>query len=330
MLYVSKNQILFRINIHYGEGTLKKHVCMFLLIVLTVSILFPLSETKLGANAQLAGSGGSTVNNPAITAVTCSSSFVEQGFPETLTANIENSGSSTVSCNVTFSVNAIPVSTQPVTLPSESSTVASTVWNSTGFALGDYVLSATAWPVAGETSATSETCTGSTILVTCLGDLTGQGTVDSTSFFAFVNDYINYYSEHQCDPSADFEHTGAITTADFFDFVSAYVAYYVGLTPFIHNGGLKLTLSAAKTDYALGEPVDFTLSLNNVSDKTINFVYTGGFFDYIVYNNTGIIYRDSYGKAIPMFAMEASLLPGTSKTQSFEWDQVCNLNSLER
>lgn len=298
------------------------------MIVLVASILLPFSETKLWADAQLDGSSGNTVNNIVPTGVTCSQSFVEQGFPATLTCNIENSGSSPVSFDVTFSVNGITISTQTITLQSESSTVASTVWNTTGFALGNYVLSATVWPVAEETSITSETCTGSTLLLTCPGDLTGQGEVDSTSFFAFMDDYISYYSENQYNPAADFEHDGAITTADFFAFMSAYIAYWTGPTPFIHDGGLTLTLSTAQTDYTLGEPVDFTLSINNVSDKTIDFTYTGDCFDYIVYNSTGIIYRDSLGKAFPMFAMEVSLLPGASFTQSFEWDQVCNLNSL--
>lgn len=310
---------------------MKKHVGTFLLIVLIASILLPFSETKFWADAQLAGSSGNTINNITVDSVTCSQSFVQQGFPATVTADIENSGSSTVSIDVTFSINGITISTQTITLQSEGSTVASTVWNTAGFALGNYVLSVTVCPVGQETSAAGETCIGNTILLTCSGDLTGQGEVDSVSFFAFTDAYINYNcvdSSHQCNPAADFDQDGAITSADFFEFMSAYIAYWIGPTPFVHDGGLTLTLSTAQTDYPRGEPVDFTVSVNNVSDKTISFTYTGGFFDYIVYNSTGIIYRDSLGKAVPMFAMEVSLLPGTSKTQSFEWDQVCNFNSL--
>ncbi len=312
---------------------LKKHLCMFLLIVFVASILLPFSETKLWGDAQLANSSSSTVNSIIVTEVACSQSFVEQGFSATLTANIENSGSSPVSCTVTFSVNDIPVSTQAVTLPSGGSAVASTAWNTTGFALGDYVLSATASSIAGATTSTGDSCTGSTITVNCLGDLTDQGEVDSNSFFAFTSAYIDYNSfdgSHQCNPAADFDHDGAITATDFFEFMNAYIAYWAGPTPFVHNGALTLTLtlSTTQTVYAVGQPVDFTLSVNNVSDKTISFTYTGGFFDYIVYNSTGIVYRDSYGKAFPMFIMERSLLPGASFTQSFEWDQVCNFNSL--
>ncbi|MGA2523465.1 MAG: BsuPI-related putative proteinase inhibitor [Candidatus Bathyarchaeia archaeon] len=312
---------------------MKRVLCVILFTILIGSIFvsFSAEPKSVRADIQQNSSTGGTNSAAgiAVSNVTASQSFVEQGFKVTLSANFENSAASTVVFNVTFIVNTIVVSTQQVTLTSGSSNVVSCLWDTTGFSLGNYVVSASAWPIAMGTSASCYTCTGSTILLTILGDLTGQGTVDSNSFFAFVNDYVNYFGPaHQYNPAADFEHNDAITSTDFFDFVNAYIAYWTGPTPFIRNGGLTLTISISQTDYTLGAPVVFKLSINNVSDKTISFAYIGGLFDYIVYNNTGIVYRYSYGLAFPTYAIETSLLPGASLTQSFEWDQVCNLNSL--
>jgi len=276
------------------------------------------------------GSSGNanSIAGIALANVTSSQSFVEQSFNATLTANVENAGNATDNFFVTFAVNNIPVSTQSVTLANGSSTTVSCVWNTAGFALGDYVLSAIAWPVPGEASASSDVCKGSTVLVTYLGDLTGQGSVDSFSIFAFVNAYISYNTKLEYNPNADFQHNGNITAVDFADFVSAYIAYWNGPAQFVRNGQLTLTVSALQAQYNIGVPVNFTLSISNVSNKTISFSYTGDLFDYIVYNNTGIVYRYSLSGPSPMFTNEISLSPYESLTEEFGWNQSYNLNSL--
>jgi len=51
-------------------------------------------------------------------------------------------------------------------------------WNTTGFAYGNYTLSAYVWPVPGETNMTNNNFVGGAMMVTIPGDINGDGTVD--------------------------------------------------------------------------------------------------------------------------------------------------------
>jgi hypothetical protein len=57
-------------------------------------------------------------------------------------------------------------------------------WNTTGFAKGNYTLSAYAWPVPGETDISDNNFTGGWVFVSMVGDLTGG----SANVWDFVPD----------------------------------------------------------------------------------------------------------------------------------------------
>ena len=48
------------------------------------------------------------------------------------------------------------------------------------------------------------------------------------------------------------------------------------------KGNLELTMTLDKTTYSLGEPVNLTLTITNISTQTINFTHTGLDFDFQV------------------------------------------------
>ena len=129
----------------------KTAVSLLLIVLLTIFFSLALIGNLNVAKAGDQGTGSNvsaTVGSiPGITVVNVSSlqSFIDEGFSATLTATIENTGSSTSSFQVTFCGNDLPLNTQAVTVASESSTAVSFVWNTTGFALGNYTLSAYAW-----------------------------------------------------------------------------------------------------------------------------------------------------------------------------------------
>jgi hypothetical protein len=50
--------------------------------------------------------------------------------------------------------------------------------------------------------------------------------------------------------------------------------------------GLNLTITPEKTVYGLGEPINVTLTVTNISNQTINFAYAAWTFDFLVYNDT--------------------------------------------
>jgi subtilase family serine protease len=87
---------------------------------------------------------------------------------------IENRGLFSETFNITFYADATLVQTLTVhNLPGGNSTIITFAWNTTGFAYGNYTLSAYAWPVPGETNIADNNFTGGWIIVALVGDITG-------------------------------------------------------------------------------------------------------------------------------------------------------------
>jgi hypothetical protein len=94
------------------------------------------------------------------------------------------------------------------------------------------------------------------------------------------------------------------------------------------NGELQLTLTLEKTVYSLGEPVNLTVTITNVSKETLNFTHTGLDFDFKVYNDSNsLVYRWSNFRVIPLFVAIEPFPAGESMSQSFTWLQTCNFNA---
>jgi hypothetical protein len=92
--------------------------------------------------------------------------------------------------------------------------------------------------------------------------------------------------------------------------------------------GLELTLTLEKTEYALGEPINVTLTITNISNQTISFLAAPAWWDFLVFNDTdNCIYkwRSHSGQAVPMLVRNVPLDPGMSLTnQVYVWPQTCN------
>jgi hypothetical protein len=94
------------------------------------------------------------------------------------------------------------------------------------------------------------------------------------------------------------------------------------------NGVLELTVTLEKTTYSLGEPVNLTLTITDISNQTINYEHTGLDFDFQVYNGTNnVVYQYSNFIAIPQFIAIVPLQPGASRSENFTWSQTCNFNA---
>lgn len=312
----------------YSEiGVNKKMVVSILLSLLLVSmtsLALPISLNVVKADPQNTSVNPGNASGIIISKVTSDQDFVEQGFNIDLNVSVENADHSASTCNLTICANSIPLGTHPVILTGNSNTKVNFVWNTTGFALGNYTLSAYAWSITGKSTFVDTNCTGSNLLVTCPGDMSGHFGVDFSDITAFVASYINYYQTGVCNPNADFEHTGQLNFNDVLLFAQAYVAYYAGPTPFVMSGGLQLSLSIPQTTYQLYDLVNFTLSITNLSNHTITFGQTATTFDFLVYNNTGPVYKYSDSGFFPTWAKLTTLQPGENLTESFSWDQDCD------
>ena len=94
------------------------------------------------------------------------------------------------------------------------------------------------------------------------------------------------------------------------------------------NGNLELTMTVDKTAYSLGEPVNLTLTITNISSQTINFTHTGLDFDFQVYNDTNnVVYQWSNFQGIAQFITIEPLPAGDSISANFTWLQTCNFNA---
>ena len=91
--------------------------------------------------------------------------------------------------------------------------------------------------------------------------------------------------------------------------------------------GLKLTLTLEKTEYSLGEPINITLTITNVSNQTTTIGLSAyNDFDFQVYNGThSVIYQYSdrwIGVAVPQIVIDETLEAGESLSENLVWNQT--------
>jgi parallel beta-helix repeat protein len=114
-----------------------------------------------------------TPHDLAVIHSTTSRTVVGQGYSLNINATVANRGDYTENFNVTAYANTTAIQTETLTLTSQSFTTLTFTWNTTGFAKGNYTISAYAEPVPGETDTADNNCTGGWILVAMVGDLGG-------------------------------------------------------------------------------------------------------------------------------------------------------------
>jgi hypothetical protein len=94
--------------------------------------------------------------------------------------------------------------------------------------------------------------------------------------------------------------------------------------------GLELTVTLNKTVYLVGEPLNITLKVTNISNETIEYSSASTLiFDFLVFDAKGNwIYQWSIGKAFAQIIIPITLNPGDSETEVLVWDQTCNTGAV--
>ena len=111
------------------------------------------------------------IHDVAVIDVTTSKKTVGQNYSVSVYVNVENQGEFTETFNVTVYANTTIIETREVTLSSNNSITITLTWNTTGFAKGNYTISAYATPVPRETETADNTFTNGWIIVTIPGDV---------------------------------------------------------------------------------------------------------------------------------------------------------------
>jgi uncharacterized coiled-coil protein SlyX len=90
--------------------------------------------------------------------------------------------------------------------------------------------------------------------------------------------------------------------------------------------GFQLTMTLEKTQYSLGEPINITLALTNISNQTVSFWldYSFSYFRFLVYNSTNsAIYSSLYnGEPVLPLMVLFTLNAGQSMGDYFSWEQT--------
>jgi hypothetical protein len=130
-----------------------------------------------------------THHDVAVVDVKAPKTAVGQGYSLNINVTAANQGDYTESFNVTVYANTTTVGTlfTNITLSSGNSTILLFTWNTTGFAKGNYTISAYAWQVQNETDTIDNNCTGGSVQITKVGDL---GSRVGTSNVFFVCDGV--------------------------------------------------------------------------------------------------------------------------------------------
>jgi len=192
-----------------------------------------LADTKLGdekipplpiphqnVNGVVNVAGGA--HDIAITGLTPYKTIVGQGYTSNLTVTAENHGGYSETFNITLYANTTIIGIiSNVVLAVGSSITPISMWNTTGFAYGNYTISAVADIVPGETSPGDNTYTSVIqIHVGIPGDVSGPivGVYDKTCNMRDINYMIQLFntnpSSPNWNPNADVNNDGVVNMRD--------------------------------------------------------------------------------------------------------------------
>lgn len=191
---------------HTGDCTL--HLSMD-----TDNDIVEMSETNNQLNFTM------KVNHPydvAITDIAATANIIGQGSPLNLVMTATNHGAFTETINVTAYANTTLISTENITLGSGNSGTLTFFWNTTGWAKGNYIISACAEPIPGETETTDNTYTDGWASLTIPGDVDGDSQVDIFDLVIVALAFSSTPTSPNWDPNADINGDNIV---DIFDLV---------------------------------------------------------------------------------------------------------------
>jgi hypothetical protein len=128
---------------------------------------------------------------------------VGQNLTVRVNVTVANQGNFTETFNVTAYANSTSIASQNVTLASGNSTVVAFIWNTTGFAKGNYTISGAADVVSGETNTADNNVTDGMVLVTLVGDVNGDRKVRVDDILAVATAFGSNWGEPKYSPNLD-------------------------------------------------------------------------------------------------------------------------------
>jgi len=150
----------------------------------------------------------------AVTNTTASKTVVGQGFCIFINVTVKNFGIYGETFNTITYANDTSVNTTFVTLASGNEMLLPFVWNTSGFAKGNYTISAYAWSVLGETDTANNNLANGVVIVTILGDVDGNFKVDMGDVVLVLNAFGSKSGQPRYNANCDFDDNLKIDTGD--------------------------------------------------------------------------------------------------------------------
>jgi hypothetical protein len=139
----------------------------------------------------------------AVIDVAPSKTVIGQNLTAQVSVTVANQGSYTETFNVTAYANTTATATKEVTLSSGNFATLVFTWNTTGFAKGNYTVSAVADTVSGETNTANNNRTDGIVTVAIVGDLNTDGKVDMKDISLVARAFGTKPGDARWNPNAD-------------------------------------------------------------------------------------------------------------------------------
>ena len=158
----------------------------------------------------------------AVANLTSAKSVIGQGYTGSVNVTFENLRNKIEAFNATVYANSTCIHSEQVMLAMTNYTI-SFKWNTTGFAQGNYTLSAYAEPLPYETDTTNNNCTDGGIKVSIPGDLNGDFKVSLLDLVILANAYGSHCADYhfqgepaslKWNPNADVNNDGIVNLQD--------------------------------------------------------------------------------------------------------------------
>ena len=152
-----------------------------------------------------------TTPDIAVRAVTAKT-VIGQGFCGNFSVEVENQGDFNEGSNVTLSGNLTALQTASRRLAYRSVSTLMLEWNTTGFAMGNYTVSAKLDPLDGEADVSDNTLTDGWVIVAMVGDVTGpEGSPDGRCDMRDIGSVARNFGQTSSPTNMNFDITGLTT-----------------------------------------------------------------------------------------------------------------------
>jgi hypothetical protein len=150
----------------------------------------------------------------AVTGIDVSPTTVVVGGIVNINVTVQNQGGTDQAFDVAVYANSQVIGTQPISLPSGSSSDLSFTWNTAGIPFGNYTIKAYASSVPSENDTTNNAYSGGWVAVTISGDLNGDFKVGLQDLVLLALAYGSKPGDPNWNPNADIDNNGAVGLSD--------------------------------------------------------------------------------------------------------------------